>query len=342
MEIDFRFELWSRGLGRFLMLLALGGLFPCGALLSAAELTRTYQLEQGWNAIYLDIEPSDDGLETVFEGGIVDVVARYFVPSTPVRFIENSMEQPWNMPGWSVWYSPQRAESFLSTLHAAQGGAAYLVHAVKAGALQVKGTVFYRPLEWAVDAYNLTGFPVEATGMTFAQYFAGSENRVGSKVYRLKKGSWEKVSNLATTPIRPGEACWVYCDGNTNYAGPFEVSIPAMTGLNLSDRSSAVVVDLRNRGNAPFSVMVGIEANEGLPLYRREINISQLKAESRLLTPAAIMVGNLSAGEVLPFRLELRRELLSAGAGALVRSAILKFTTSTGVVMRVPVHYKPD
>lgn len=327
---------------RLLLLLALNGLPPCGVLYAEVELTRTYQLEQGWNAIYLDLDPADDGMEAVFGGGIVDVVARYFVPSTPVRFIENSMEQPWNMPGWSVWYSSQREESFLSTLHAAHGGAAYLVHAVKAGALQVKGSVFSRPLEWAVDAYNLTGFPVEVAGLTFAQYFAGSENRVGSKVYRLKKGSWEKISNLATTSIRPGEACWVYCDGNTNYTGPLEVSIGAMTGVNLNDRSSAVVFDLRNRSNAPFSLTVGLEVNEGLPLYRREIEISQLKAESRLLTPAALVVGNLTPGEVLPFRLELRRELLSAGTGTTVRSAILKFTSSTGVVMRVPVHYKPD
>jgi hypothetical protein len=305
---------------------------------AGAERSQSFELEEGWNAIYLDVDPADDRVESVFASQLVDVVARYFVPSTPVRFIENSAESPWNTAGWSVWYSSRRAESFLSNLHAVHGGAAYLVHAVKAGTLQITGEVKLRPVEWMAESFNLCGFPVESPGLTFAQYFAGSSNRIGSRVYRLKKGSWEKIPNLTSTAIKPGEACWVYCDGNTTYPGPLEIDPAGGTTVHFNSWSLSTIVQLRNQSNASFAVSVGLESNEGLPLYRRVVNLSELTSESVLLTTSAAPLGQLAPGATMPFRLDLRRELFAGAAG----SAILSFRTSHGLVLRVPVHFKPQ
>jgi hypothetical protein len=307
-------------------------------LAAGAARTQAFSLVEGWNAIYLDVQPEDDNLEAVFGNQIVDVVARYFDPTTPVRYIENAGEAPWNTAGWSVWYSPRRAESFLSNLHAVHGGAAYLVHAVKAGTLQITGEVKWRPVEWMAESFNLCGFPVETAGLTFAQYFAGSENRVGSRVYRLNKGIWEKITNLTSTQIKPGEACWVYCDGNTTYPGPLEIDATGGTTVHFNSRSLSKIVHLRNRSNASFAVSVSLEANDGLPLYRRVVNLSELTSESVLLTNAGATLGHVQPGATMPFRLDLRREFFNGAGG----SAILKFKTSQGMVLRVPVHFKPE
>lgn len=312
-------------------------LLSCGAA-EGAERTQEFQLVAGWNAIYLDVDPANDAVAANFQSGLVDVVARYFIPKTPVRFIEDSLEEPWNTPGWSVWYAPSREESFLNSLHAVHGGAAYLVHAVKAGTLSIQGETMLRPVNWKVESFNLTGFPVETAGLTFAQYFAGSGNRIGARVYRLNNGSWQKVTNLTTTQIRPGEAYWVYCDGSTNYAGPLALELAGTDSINFNARNGVTTIHLRNQVNTPFTVQASIEGNNGLPLYHQVVNFEEFTAESALFN-GTLPLGTLEAGKTATLRLELRPEFLNAAAGG---SAILKLAASNGVVLRVPVRYRAD
>ncbi len=323
-------ELLTRVSRRWLLLIC----FVCGFEAEAA--TRQFQLQAGWNAIYLDIDPGGVAVDEAFDGQLVDAVARYLLPATQVRFIESADEEPWNDAGWLVWYAPQRAEAFLTTLHAVYGGAAYLVHAVKTGTLTVEGEIQPTPAKWVAGAFNLTGFAVETTGITFAQYFAGAEGRIGSRVYRMQNGSWQKVTNLAGTQIKPGEACWVHCEGSTAYPGPLEVSLSGGGAVNFSENSLVSVVELRNRINSSFSVQAALESNEGLPLFRQVIDLAGLAAESKPFS-GAVPLGTLASGETTHLRFELRPELYS-GSG---RAATLKFTTSNGVVVRLPVHYRP-
>ncbi len=313
----------------------------CAAAALTAEAgtqrTQQFQLAAGWNAVYLDVDPGGLPVEEVFDTELVDAVARYFTPPTQVRFIESPDEEPWNSPGWSVWYSDKRAEAFLSNLHAVDGGTAYLVHAVKAGAMTVRGEVKPAQVKWKTDSFNLTGFATETAGITFAQYFAGAEGRLGARVYRMQNGGWQKITNLAGTPIKPGEACWVWCEGATSYNGPLELRMTGSNAVNFSQNNLVAVIELRNRINSPFSVQAAIESNDGLPLYRQAIDFTEAVAESRPfngLTP----VGTLAPGATTHLRLELRPELFT-GAG---RAAILKFTTSNGVVARVPVRYRAE
>jgi hypothetical protein len=301
----------------------------------AAERTQEFQLVAGWNAIYLDVEPADDAVEASFQSGLVDVVARYFTPKSPVRFIEDSAEEPWNTAGWSVWYAPSREESFLNSLHAVHGGAAYLVHAVKGGTLSIRGETVLRSVNWKVNSFNLTGFPVETAGLTFGQYFAGAGNRIGTRVYRLNNGSWQKVTSLTTTQIRPGEAYWVYCEGSTEYAGPLGLQLAGASGITFNARNGVTTVHLRNQVNTPFSVKASIEANSGLPLYHQVVDFAEFTAESAPLN-GSLQLGTLEAGKATTLRLELRTEFLEAAGG----SAILKLTASNGVVLRVPVRYQ--
>lgn len=308
----------------------------CGAAYGA-ERTQEFQLVAGWNAIYLDVDPANDAVAASFQSGLVDVVARYFVPKTPVRFIEDGAEEPWNTAGWSVWYAPSREESFLNSLHAVHGGAAYLVHAVQAGTLSIQGETMLRPVNWKVNSFNLTGFPVETAGLTFAQYFAGSGNRIGTRVYRLHNGSWQKVTNLTTTQIRPGEAYWVYCEGSTDYAGPLALQLAGLDSINFNARNGVTTIHLRNQVNAPFTVQASIEANSGLPLYHQVVNFQEFSAESALFN-GTLPLGTLEPGKATTLRLELRAEFLAAAGG----SAILKLAASNGVVLRVPVRYRAD
>jgi hypothetical protein len=315
--------------------LFLGCISPTWA--SQPQREQHFHLKVGWNAIFLEVSPIADSVGEVFGADMVDAVARYFVPNSPIRFIEDPQEEPWNTAGWSVWYAPQRAETFLNTLHAVHGGAAYLVHATKAGVLTITGTVVPMVREWKVDSFNLTGFPVDAPGMTFAQYFAGAEGKIGTRVYRMVNGSWQKVTNLASTQIQPGAAYWIYCEGRTTYNGPLEVRMTGAARVYFDDQSSIVTIELRNRINTAFSLEASMESNDGLPLYQQVIDLTNLTSQSVPLTGRRSL-GTLAPGQTTVFRLRLRRDTQTINGTA----AVLKFTTSNGVVQRVPIHLRGE
>lgn len=295
--------------------------------------TQSIALKTGWNAIWLEVDPANDAVAAVFDPAQVDVVARYFTPMTQVRFIEDPSEQAWNTPGWGVWYAPSRAEAFLTSLHAIRGNCAYLVHATSNVTLTISGTVHYRPLRWNSDSYNLTGLPVSETqSPTFQRFFSGAGGRVGAQVYRLVEGSWQKVTNHSTETIRSGEAYWIYCEGKTNYQGPLELRFTGGDGLNLGNGSTTSFVELANRATSAFSVHASVEPGGNLPLFRSVPDLKNLSAKSEPLS-GNTHLGTLGIGGVSQLRLEFR-PALSAGSGG---SALLKLSTSDGIVLRVPV-----
>jgi hypothetical protein len=317
--------------------LLLGAFFLFAAMASPAlaATTRAQQIEltAGWNAVWLEVSPADDQVAAVFDPEKVDVVARYFTPETQVRFIQDPAEQPWNAPGWGVWYAPSRAEAFLTSLHAIQGNCAYLVHATTPCTLSVTGDVRFRPLRWNTDSYNLTGLPVsETVKPTFARFFSGAGGRVGGQIYRLVDGSWQKVVNPATQQIRAGEAYWIYCEGKTNYQGPLELRFTGTDRLNLGAGSNQSVIEYANRGTNAFSVTASIEAAGNMPLFRSIPNLATFSAESKPFV-GEMSLGTLAAGSLSQFRLELRPALMTGATG----SALLKLSSSDGVVARIPV-----
>jgi hypothetical protein len=301
-----------------------------------ASAMRAQQIEvvAGWNAIWLEVDPVDDRVASTFDPSKIDVVARYFTPATQVRFLQNPAEQPWNEPGWGVWYAPSRGEAFLTSLHAVQGSAAYLVHATNAHTITVTGAVQHRPLRWNANSFNLTGLPVaESPRITFARFFSGAGNRLGNQVYRLVEGTWQKVGNLSAAEIRPGEAYWIYAEGRTNYQGPLEAKYVGAGQLNLAANAGSAGIDLINRGTNTLSVKATVEG--GLPLFRAVPDLANLTSKTVRMT-GEVDLGSISAGKASELRLEYRPTGEPPGSA----SGILTLKSSDGCILRLPIRAK--
>lgn len=304
----------------------------CGHAYGDTTRTQLVTLNAGWNAISIDVDPTNPLPSSIFDTTKVDVVARFFTPPTPVQFITDPAEQTWNVANWGVWYAPDRAEAFLNSLHSIQGGYAYLVHAKLACSIEISGEVRYKRMRWVSDSFNLTGFPVEgSTPPTFSRFFAGAGNRLGGRIYRLVDGSWQKIINPATTTIRPGEACWVYCEGNTTYQGPLELRLTG-SELNFGDTASSFTIEYANRVSSPYSVQVAVESGNGFPLYRSALDLSGGTTNASPIINGTSL-GTLAGDATDYLRLQLRRELMPSTSG----SAILKFSTGDGIALRIPV-----
>jgi hypothetical protein len=295
--------------------------------------TQVLDLKKGWNAVWLEVEPLENDADKVFAGQAVDVCARYFRPVSSPDYIRNPAEKPFNQEGWAVWYAPSREEAVVRQLGKVNGHAGYLVHATQDFRWSVTGTEEFRPYTWKLGSFTLAGFPVDAENApTFASYFAGSGGKVGSQIYRLVDGRWQRAA--LTEKMRAGEACWIYAEGETTYQGPItiEMSAWAVDFGSLDTRRPLTVIN--TSGAAARLSMEVAEAHStvvaGLPVAQSEVEISTLNVRT---APLAGSREVLDTGEGDTVHLVVQRGLMTAP----VQTALLKISDGVGSHLWVPV-----
>jgi hypothetical protein len=310
---------------------------PC---LANPVLTQTVPLEAGWNAVYLEVMPTNSSANALLAGTPIDTVASHFDSLSFSQFATSPNANMLSEMGWGIWYAPDRPDAFLGTLQRIQGKRAYLVHVTEAFVWHVTGTLEPPQVLWVPDAYNFVGFGVdEHAAPTFAQFFAGSRAHAGLRIYRMVDGAWRKVTDPSSAVMRAGEAVWVYCVGSSDYQGPIRVEAPAFTGLLLSGRVTDLI--LRNETDhpvtptlrhvaldlppVPLSVVVQVVGDTANPVQEKAVS---LNAGGVQAMPA------LEAGESIRIPLIARR----AEMNEIYHYSLLEITTDMGTVTRIPVY----
>lgn len=250
------------GITSFLFFAA--GLFP---VFGGNTRTQTYQIHEGWNAIYLAVEPLDTDPATVFTNSPIDIAATYDGALATRQFTTDPAANMLSELGWGVWYAPSRPDAFLTKLGAIHGHKAYLVHAKAACSFEIEGAVEMRKGLWLPNAYNLKGFCLNTLAPpTFAQFFSGSRAHQDCVVYRLVDGTWRRVLEPENEAMRSGEAFWIYCDGSSDYQGPLRVETRTFSGIVLD--GSGDEITLTNETGFPIAPVMDhiVSDGSGLPL----------------------------------------------------------------------------
>lgn len=287
----------------------LAALFLCPV--GAGEVEQRVNLDYGWNAVWLEVEPRGADGETltadqVFksqEGDdfVVDRVA------SRIRFVGTAefttdLNSTFNQDGWDVWaLDPASGETGNI---AVQGNHAYLVHVAPntgvaaqdgdpAGGLNLQGEVeFYQPA-WSKGSLNLVGFAVQGTP-TFTSLLAGSgivvDGTLGANpnVQKLNSatGNWEAVKG--TDPVESGRSYWIdvpYKLPGNGWVGPVETDFPgAITGsLNFgSGPGSLAVVDPADPAGTVLmsSAELTFSSREGDGGSDHQVTVSRLLPEA--------------------------------------------------------------
>lgn len=233
------------------------------ALLSApargqvAQFTQTFELHPGWNAVFLEVRPEPNDSESVF-GPLPLASAWAWNPKVgKVDFVENPTEEQIESPQWLGYFPRPRPESILTNLFAVQANRAYLIKIE--GDQPVTWSVTGRPEiqspSWVADSFNLTGFFVDpGQPPTFAQYLNPSDAHRQQPIYRLNGvGVWEAV-NPYSTPIKSGEAYWVFSKGPSDYSGPIAIDLDTGKTMDFGGGSSRQRMRIRNLGSVPAGV----------------------------------------------------------------------------------------
>ena len=91
------------GLKRLWPVMLIIALTVPGLLHAGQEITQTLDLKAGWNAVYLEIGPAEADPDVIFAGTPVTQALTYYPKNSPVQFIQDPAETPWEKSGWSRW-----------------------------------------------------------------------------------------------------------------------------------------------------------------------------------------------------------------------------------------------
>ncbi len=296
--------------------------------------TQTIPLQQGWNAVYLEVEPEDNASDAMFEGTPVTMAATYFHLYSVMKVPTDPGETPFEKEGWGVWYSPGEPAAFAKNLYYIQAGRAYLIRSESDFQWTVTGAVKFRPVRWQSNSYNFVGFTVDAQSPpTFEQFFRGSDAHANHRIYRLIGGEWKKAAKPVEEFVEAGTAYWIYCNGGSDYTGPLEVEIPYGDSIDFGNVTAAMAVRFTNRSPDPLAVTVtNLNGQAGLPLSYEVRDLSKGETTLHRLT-GSYAAGTLEAGGVMKLYLDVHRELFSAPEA----STVLRISDDVGGYYDVPV-----
>lgn len=305
---------------------------------AAATITRSFTLRSGWNAVYLDVAPADPTIETVLVSLPVESVWRHQRKLTSVDFIQNPAEPVWNRDQWLVHVPTNRIESVDNNLFQIQGGHSYLVKLTSAANWSVTGTpVLGRPA-WKADAFNLRGFPVDASSPpTFREFFKFSPAHYQATsgtlqtIYRLDTtGAWRTV--LPTDLMEAGVAYWVYSSGPSDYLAPFVARVEGVDSLDFGTRLPERSLVLANLASSPVDISLAEIAS---PDSGALVLGSTIPPNGVRWDPLpALQIEPLGGNETRTIRIGVERQSFASAT----YDSILDVRDNLGTRFLVPVH----
>jgi len=255
------------------LLLAASTTFGPSQLL-AQWASQTIDLHDGWNAIYLEVQPEPRDSATVFADLPIESVWMWNRRFTPVQYIQNPDTLVPEDPDWLTYFAPHLPLADNSNLHDVLGGKCYLLNVSSGSSTPLRWTVKGQPVlrspDWVADSYNPVGFPVNASSPAhFQTFFAPSTHLRNGPIYRLVAGLWERVNDPAATTMRAGEAFWIKATGVPNFAGPIEVDLETPGRLEFGRTVIERTVKLRNTSSEARILTVTLLPSEAPPLDAR-------------------------------------------------------------------------
>ncbi len=313
-------------------------LFVLAAPVLATPLApQSITLQPGWNAVHIEVLPTNPNLAAVFAGLDVDSVWAYGNDLGAPDFISEVTEESLARAGWFSWVPTNRVDAFQNNLYEIQVNRAYLVkmNGAAPATLSLLGRPRTRPRAWLPDSWNFRGFPIDpALPPTFLNFFKYSAAHYAlpkglEAIYRLNSsGQWQAAA--PTDLMGQGVAYWVYTRGASAFVAP-TVARPLLgDGLQFSTATDQVEFILNNLTASSVNLTVkDLNAPAANPLSfadRASVALSWLAVPSPWVRPVPAATA--------------RRERISARRVAMETDrfeTVLEVTDGLGTRQLIPV-----
>jgi hypothetical protein len=289
---------------------------------AAVETDQTLKLNYGWNAVWLEVEPTDASggsltCDQVFraDGFRIDRIASQVGSIGTVDFTSDP-ESLFNQGGWDVWASDPASGETASI--AVRANHAYLVHVATldgavqdgaaAGTLSLRGKVTWDRPAWNKGSFNLVGFGIQGVP-TFSSMLAASgivvDGPLGAaaNVQRLNSatGAWEAVKGADL--LESGRAYWInvpYTLPGQGWAGPVEIGFSGAVSGSLAFGSGPGSLEVVNPADAAAAPVL-MSSRELTFSNLEKTGLAQHQVTLSRLAPAA---ADPAANELLFLALE--------------------------------------
>jgi len=312
-------------------------------------------LKPGWNAVFLEVDPTPAECDALFAGMPIESVWDWNRSVDSPQFVQDMDTLIPGAPGWLTWFPATHPLASQASLFSLRDGRPYLIKLADnapATTWTITGKPSLRGISWQAGGVNLVGFHVATNAaQTFANLFAGETNLVAQPVYRLSPtGVWERISNLATTGPTSGEGYWVRCKGPATTTALIEIGSASRRGLIFGRNAFEQNLQVRNvtTSNRTVSVRLLPSATPpagqpplagGAPLEYREANFSQAEFNWKPLTNTLSF--SLLPGAEWNVRLAVRRAGLTPAIAGAEFQSLLEVTDDLGTRWIVPVRVDP-
>ena len=285
----------------------------------AQWLTQSFELKDGWNAIYLHVDASHTDivkalgydLSTIDQSPVEQVWA-WMPKSNSIQFIQSPQAPVNNTSRWSEWQKDKLTSSELQKIRGNHGYLVYvnLPSGQTSHKLEVKGKPVLPRYEWTTTGLNFIGFSVPSNSPpNFDQYLVHSpELHRNGEIYLYNGGPLTDGTNPArlfshrSTEVRRGEAMWIrgVAGQFSNYFGPIKVTLQNEGGVHFGNDLNQYRLIVRNMTSNLITIKLAPVASEQPPA-----------GEPRHIgTPPLVVRGELS-NETLVHNYD---ELTSAGS----------------------------
>lgn len=349
----------------------IGVVFFCGVFLLPGPLMAQWsrqvlELNAGWNAVFLEVQPEPNRCDDLFEGMPIASVWKKNPLFSRVQFIQNPDELRPEDPEWLVYFPAGNAAAEVSNLFILQGGESYLIR-LNEGSGPITWTLKGRPVvkqyEWERNRLHLVGFPVASRGApTFASYFEGSPAHQDLRIYRLDaQDRWEPVEAPDEVRIQKGHAYWVWADRASTYSGPLQPVLEQGRELDFGETLTDQVVELGNHSAQNRTISLQVVASESSPqgadtamsgpvaLEYFQRNLQEGVYQWAPLLEGEVLNQNLAPGESWRIRLGVRRTEMQGGSSQSLQAqatslpdnatfqSLLRVTDNQGSELLLPV-----
>jgi hypothetical protein len=227
---------------------------------------QTISLSEGWNAIYLQVQPDSNSCDVVFSDWPVSSVNLYNMERTAVQYVENPDEPLDVSPEFLVWVPGQPAGA--TVLNSVIAGHSYLIFATNEFTQVISGRPAVPRIEWipGTNKVNLVGFAKKGTAK-FGTYIKGagfhfdSDPNLGiSDVSGTSTNGYDIIPwfGLDMKDVLPGKAYFIACDKASLFSGPVKVSPAGTGGVIFSADSSHETLRLKNESGGVLNVTLSV------------------------------------------------------------------------------------
>jgi hypothetical protein len=306
-------------------------------------------LKPGWNAVFLEVDPSPNDCDMLFAGLPIESVWDWNPTDTP-QFVQDPSTLIPGSPGWLTWFPSNHPQAGQVSLFALRDGRPYLIKTTNSQSVTwtVTGKPSLRRLTWRTGTVNLVGFHVGALAPTFQTLFAGQSGLVGQPVYALDAGGvWRAVPDVSTARPNAGEAYWVRCRLPSQAMGTILVEGASRDGLTFTPTATEHSIRIRNAstGNRNISVRVlpSVSPPTGEALSAGPVPLEYWRASYTTTNfswepfPAPLSFTTLSAGQEWNLRLAVPGSAMSVALPGSMLQSVIEVADDLGTRWLVPV-----